>query len=335
MEDELTGYLHNISPLKKGSKTTWFDMQIQTEAEVVRGVCFSAAKHNDFKKYSEQKSPIKIKKFNIDSTGDTKSVLMSPRIQVEPLPELNFEPITIPTTVSIPSITSVNPGQLVDVKANLLYLSGEKKANTMNGPKSKVEATLRDPFGSIRITHWEQYTNQVQEGKTYAFKNLKVRKNGDWHELTTARDGSTTITEVEPFKETLDTPTDIPESFLISKSTAEILGIAQFSVYHSCQVCKKKLHHENTNILKCGNCGLKQKLAKCSKNIYLQVVVKIDDNTNLTLFDQTIKNLLIAIGKKDMPQTEDNIAEVFLDLPLVEITYNKKTKIVTDVVPKA
>ena len=53
MEDELTGYLHNISPLKKGSKTTWFDMQIQTEAEVVRGVCFSAAKHNDFKKYSE------------------------------------------------------------------------------------------------------------------------------------------------------------------------------------------------------------------------------------------------------------------------------------------
>ena len=55
MEDEHTGYLHNISPLKKGSKTTWFDMQIQTEAEVVRGVCLSAAKHNDFKKYSEQK----------------------------------------------------------------------------------------------------------------------------------------------------------------------------------------------------------------------------------------------------------------------------------------
>ena len=120
----------------------------------------------------------------------------------------------------------------------------------MNGLKSKVEATLRDPFGSIRITLWEQYTNQVQEGKTYAFKNLKVRKNGDWHELTTARDGSTTITEVEPFKETLATPTDIPESFLISKSTAEILGIAQFSVYHSHQVCKKKLHDENTNILK-------------------------------------------------------------------------------------
>ena len=65
--------------------------------------------------------------------------------------------------------------------------------------------------------------------------------------------------------------------------------------------------------------------------------MKIDENTNLTLtiFDQTIKNLLITIGKKDMPQTEENITEVFLDLPLVEITYNKKTKIVTDVVPKA
>lgn len=43
---------------------------------------------------------------------------------------------------------------------------------------SKVEATLRDPFGSIQITLWEQYTNQVQEGKTCAFKNVKVSKNG-------------------------------------------------------------------------------------------------------------------------------------------------------------
>ena len=51
--------------------------------------------------------------------------------------------------------------------------------------------------------------------------------------------------------------------------------------------------------------------------------MKIDDNTNLTLtiFDQTIKNLLITIGKKDVPQTEENITQVFLDLPLVEITY--------------
>ena len=50
--------------------------------------------------------------------------------------------------------------------------------------------------------------------------------------------------------------------------------------------------------------------------------MKIDDNTNLTLtiFDQTIKNLLITIRKKDVPQTEE-ITQVFLDLPLVEITY--------------
>ena len=257
MDDELTGYIHNIN--KKSAKTSWFDMQIQTQTEVVRGVCFSAAKHNSFKTFSDQKSPIKIKKFNIDTTANTKSVLMSFRIQLEPLAKLDFEPIEIPTTVSVPSIASVNPGQLVGVNANLLYLSGEKR--------------------------------------------------------------------LVPF----------PESFLISKSAAEILGIAQFSAYHSCQACKKKLHDENTNILKCGNCGLKQKLAKCTKNIYPQVLVKIDDNTNLTLtvFDQTIKNLLIVVGKGDMPQTEENVTEVFLDLPSVEIDYNKKTKIVTDIVPKA
>lgn len=46
------------------------------------------------------------------------------------------------------------------------------------GPMSKVEATLRDPSGSIQITLWEQYTNQVQGGKTCTFKNVKVGKNG-------------------------------------------------------------------------------------------------------------------------------------------------------------
>ena len=35
-----------------------------------------------------------------------------------------------------------------------------------------------------------------------------------------------------------------------------------------------------------------------------------------------------------MLQTEENITKVFLDLPLVEITYNKKNKIVTDVVSR-
>ena len=127
MDDELTGYVHNISPLKKSAKTSWFDTQIQTQTEVVRGVCFSAAKRNSLKTFSDQKSPIKIKKFNLDTTTNTKSVLMSSRIQLEPLAKLDFEPIKIPTTVSIPSIASVNPGQMVDVNANLLYLSGEKR----------------------------------------------------------------------------------------------------------------------------------------------------------------------------------------------------------------
>ena len=103
MDDELTGYIQNISPLKKSAKTLWFDMQIQTQTEVVRGVCFSVAKHNSFKKFSDQKSPFKIKKFNNDTTASTKSVLMSSRIQVEPLAKLSFEPIIIPANGSLTS----------------------------------------------------------------------------------------------------------------------------------------------------------------------------------------------------------------------------------------
>ena len=48
--NNLTGYIHNVSPVKHSNKTRYFDMLIQTEATKVRGVCFSSSKHLDFER---------------------------------------------------------------------------------------------------------------------------------------------------------------------------------------------------------------------------------------------------------------------------------------------
>ena len=44
----IIGYIHNLSGLKT-SKSTNFDMQLQTKDKMFRAVCFSAEKHNQFK----------------------------------------------------------------------------------------------------------------------------------------------------------------------------------------------------------------------------------------------------------------------------------------------
>jgi len=50
-QTSVTGYLHNVSPIRTSNKTKYFDMQIQTgEDEVKRGVCFSPPRVQEFTK---------------------------------------------------------------------------------------------------------------------------------------------------------------------------------------------------------------------------------------------------------------------------------------------
>ena len=65
-KEELQGYLHNVSPIKKSEKVPYFDTCIQTESELLRGVCFSPVKHEEFKKAGHLKSPVKVRKFKLD-----------------------------------------------------------------------------------------------------------------------------------------------------------------------------------------------------------------------------------------------------------------------------
>ena len=44
-KEELQGCRHDVSTFKKSEKVPYFDMCIQTESELLRGVCFSPVTH--------------------------------------------------------------------------------------------------------------------------------------------------------------------------------------------------------------------------------------------------------------------------------------------------
>ena len=44
-KEELQGYLHDVSTVKKSEKVSYFDMCMQTESELLQGVCFSLVMH--------------------------------------------------------------------------------------------------------------------------------------------------------------------------------------------------------------------------------------------------------------------------------------------------
>ena len=173
-KEELQGYLHNTSPIKKSEKVRYFDMCIQTESELLRRVCFSPVKHKEYKNAGDLKSPVKVRKFKLDKQSDN-TVLMYSNVALDSVHDIDFQPKEIPPTKIIGMISSINTNQMIAIKAKLLQEGGKKKVKTVDGEKFLVNAFLSDPHGTIKVTLWEPFSD-LEEGKTYQFDNLLVRR---------------------------------------------------------------------------------------------------------------------------------------------------------------
>ncbi|CAB3986871.1 Hypothetical predicted protein [Paramuricea clavata] len=212
---ELVAYVHNVSPVKTsgGKKKSYFDMQLQTENDVVRGVCFASTRHADFSTVAEKKSPVKLLNIDFDKHDHT-SVLMGGTVQLHEV-KASFAATTIPTSVNVSSLAAVNDKQIVSFKAKVATLSGTKRVDTRNGVKRKAEALLVDPHGGVKLVLWEDFILQVKEGLTYTFTNVRVRKNNTNASVSVSTPNSSdcTIEECKPFTEPLATPAELPETF--------------------------------------------------------------------------------------------------------------------------
>jgi len=76
-------------------------------------VCFSPRKRKIFEGYSEKKSPIKVKMFNVDTFSNTNDILMGDSVVGEYCPQLGFSRSEIQSSTMLSSLNSVRIGQHV------------------------------------------------------------------------------------------------------------------------------------------------------------------------------------------------------------------------------
>lgn len=234
--DTLAGYIHNVSPVYHDR---YFEFQIQQETETVRAVCFSPQKRKQFAAYDHNKSPVKIKKFKIDTTSNAKDVLVGDDVSVEDCPNINFQKSELPSTMNIAVAKTVRVGQHVTVKAKVANLTEVKKDNS--GRFNMVHAVLVDPSSSIKLILWESFVNIVVAGSTYLFHNLTVRKDKFTDEiyLNTAKSG-TAVNITDDFKEMLAVAPQAPAEYLTTTATGEIVRVETVTKHMSCYKCNKK-----------------------------------------------------------------------------------------------
>ena len=295
---EFVGYIHNVSALYNEK---FFQCQLQGKDESIiftRAVCFSPRKRKIFAGFEEKKSPIKIKKFRVDTNANTSDLLMGHDVIVEHYPELDFQRSQIQSSTTLLSVKSVRIGQHVTVKAKVTNMSKELKG----GDLTLVNCTLLDPTASMKMVLWENFINQD-------------------------------FTEILAVPLTQDTT-----QYVSTTIEGEILGITSINSYFSCFKCKKKLEQSTAAAyLECNNCHLKQKLKPASQHWYAQVLVQFSDEKKitLTLFEEPIKQILAIQNEENLPTlTEEMLTNSLLNLPAVNFTYNTTTKVVLKIAKK-
>ena len=146
---------------------------------------------------------------------------MYSNVALDSVDDIDFQPKEIPTTNNIGMISAINTNQMIAVKAKLLQEGSKKKVKTDDGQKFLVSAFLGDPHGTIKVTLWEPFSD-LEEGKTYQFDNLLVRREYNTKDIILAKTGCKAV-ETASFKETVIQPSELPKSFTTTTTPAKYL----------------------------------------------------------------------------------------------------------------
>lgn len=124
----------------------------------------------------------------------------------------------------------------------------------------------------------------------------------------------------------------LPATSTSTSIQAKTLWISNTNHFMPWCNCNKKISSIETKIVECTSCGLKQRPASPKKHRYFQALFQHKKGTvNLTLFDDTLKQVLGLPNAKFESITQDELDDKVSSLPEVCITYNNKTKIVLNI----
>ena len=158
---EFVAYVHNISPLKKGS---YFDCQLQGKEKTFRGVCFSPTKLTRFTSLSQANSPVKIKKFGIDTKSNAEDLPMGHEVTIGHFPAIDFDKVKLPTSCFLSVLLQVQ--EKVDPSPEHAYIECAKCHFKQKQTASKAHWFAQVLFqdtndGKIDLTLFEDAIHQI------------------------------------------------------------------------------------------------------------------------------------------------------------------------------
>ena len=340
---EILGYIQTISPVKKAtfSPTKYFNCNIQRSDRVVRAVCFNPAKRPLLEKYQKGRTAVRLHNITSSIKDDVESIIIQNNTTVQPVvvPFVYQDAATSSSLPSLSSLQEVSKEQLVDIKAKVSSITAVKTINSRYGyALQRQEVILVDHTTSIKLILWQEHCNKLEDQKTYALQNLRLKESNGSRYLNTPKSEEFLFKEIPAFTQDLAQVTTEIESLTHRKVSAKIIGVQHASKSLSCTSCKKKVTvKSNGKIANCQYCKMMMRVTSCQPQWFLKVLFQntqnINDKLTLTLFNHEVDKLASFLPDVNLNiiSEEDFIFHLLDNESSFSITYDTASNKVIEV----
>ena len=186
--DDDIAYIHDVSPKRKTSRCTWYEMFVQTKDEPNKRILgYNIRAYGDLQKFAKQKSPVKLSTTlykDAATFNDTCSVYeLDPSDVPFSYQEIknDFEKNRDVESMeaSIEAIKAMEPNQWVPLTVRATITIGKddyKEVTTKYGVSClKKDCTLHDKTGTLPCRLWMSVAEQVVSMKTYEITELYLK----------------------------------------------------------------------------------------------------------------------------------------------------------------
>lgn len=330
--------MHQLSPVKRSntSNIPYFDLKVQTENDVVRAVCFSPDKHDNFKRHFEASSAVKLSHFQLKNNKRTceDEIHINKRTKLEDPSdsEVSFdisedEPDHGENVISVADAKSSKAGTAISAVGRVTFQGGIEYVNARGKKLKKQETILTDESSSIRLVLWESDIDNVQSGCTYMLTRLIVRVFDGQPYISVNKD-----TKISKVSTNIANDDDkMANSYKESTIETPPEGVLAIQRSLSCKKCTSAIVGNSANkLIKCSACGLTQLSHLCKKTLQTNAffVKQNGEKVSLLIKHDLIEELLhIHHIRGKIPSlqtiTDDELMTILLTVKAV-ITYNNR-----------
>ena len=173
-----------VSPKKKSRKNesiTYFDGEVSDGKKTVRVVSFNPSLHSKMKEAEESLSNIAFSHADIKKSGRSgePEVFLTSKSEVgASLRKVGVvKPRESKPAIKIADLSDVSVGQSVNVILKIVSVEDSQKITKKDGNELvKQDVSVGDCSGCCRMVLWEQDVDSLEEGKTYCFEGVTVKK---------------------------------------------------------------------------------------------------------------------------------------------------------------